>query len=69
MKSVLYVEHDNRQIDEKTMLDTAKKIWTESGRKVKDIVSLDVYANANESKVYFVFNAGTDTEFKGDFGF
>ena len=47
MKSVLYVEHDNRQIDEKTMLDTAKKIWTESGRKVKDIVTLDVYANAN----------------------
>lgn len=69
MKTVLYVELANKQIDDKTMITTAKTIYTEAGNKAKDIKSLDVYVNAEESKVYFVVNAGTDAEFKGEFDF
>lgn len=69
MKSVLFVQHYERQIDDKTMTDTAKKIYTEAGNKIKDIVSLDLYAKADDCKVYFVINAGKDNEFKGDFEF
>lgn len=69
MKTLFYVEHNHRQIEEKAMLDTAKKMWTEAGNKIKDIASLDVYVNANENRVYFVINAGTETEFRSNFGF
>lgn len=69
MKSVFYVEHNNKQIDDKFMVATAKAIYTEAGNKIKDIKSLDIYAKAEENKVYFVINAGTDSEFKGEFDF
>lgn len=69
MKSVLYVEHANKQVDDKTMVDTAKSIYTAAGYKIKDIKSLDLYAKAEECKVYFVVNAGTESDFRGEFDF
>ena len=52
MKSVLYVELANKQIDDKTMITTAKTIYTEAGNKAKDIKSLDVYVNAEELQMH-----------------
>lgn len=65
MKASLYVEQQGRQIDDKTMQDTAKAIWVEAGNKIKDILTLDIYAKPEESKVYFVING----DFTGSFDF
>lgn len=35
----------------------AKEVWKLKGKKIKDITSIDVYFNANESVAYCVFNA------------
>ena len=65
MKSTLYVEQYGRQIDDKTMQETAKAIWVEAGNKIKDILTLDIYAKPEENKVYFVING----DFTGSFDF
>ncbi len=56
MKSNFYVEYKGKKVLEKTLVDTAKDIWKNTGKKVKDIKSLDVYYKPEERTCYYVFN-------------
>lgn len=59
MKSTFNVEFGANQIESKTVIANAKKIWVDEGnknRKVKDLLKLDLYVKPEENAVYYVFN-------------
>lgn len=63
MKSTVYVEYQEKQLEEKTLIAKAKKIWTNMGNKAADLTSLQLYIKPEANKAYYVFNDET----KGDF--
>lgn len=63
MISSLYVQFGGNEvkIDEKAIVASVKKVWTaETGKKVGEIETMDLYLKAEEAAVYYVIN-GTDT--------
>ncbi len=66
MKSTLYVEYQEKQMDEKDLITKAKKIWTGNGNKVSDLTSLQLYVKPEENMAYCVFNDETKGEFSLD---
>lgn len=66
MKSTLYVEYQEKQLEEKDLVAKAKKIWTSSGKKVSELTSLQLYVKPEENMVYCVFNEDTKGEFTLD---
>ena len=66
MKSTLYVEYQEKQLEEKDLVAKAKKIWTGSGKKIGDLTSLQLYVKPEEKMVYCVFNDDTKGEFTLD---
>ncbi len=56
MKSSFYIEYYGKQIDEASLVKTAKNIWTKSGKKAADLKSLSLYVKPEENAVYYVFN-------------
>ncbi len=59
MKSTFNVEFGTNQIESKTVIANAKKIWVDEGgqnRKVKDLKSMDLYVKPEDNAVYYVFN-------------
>lgn len=66
MKSTLYVEYQEKQMDEKDLIAKAKKIWTGRGNKVSDLTSLQLYVKPEENMAYCVFNDETKGEFSLD---
>lgn len=66
MKSTLYVEYQEKQMDEKDLIAQAKKIWTGSGKKISELTSLQLYVKPEENMAYCVFNEDTKGEFSLD---
>lgn len=66
MKSTVYVEYQEKQLEEKSVVAKAKKIWTDMGNKVAALTSLQLYIKPEENKVYYVFNEDTKGEFPLD---
>ncbi len=63
MKSTLYVEYQEKQMNEKDLVAKAKQIWTDEGRKISALTSLQLYVKPEENMAYYVFN----DEIKGEF--
>lgn len=66
MKSNLYIEFEEKQLNEKDLIATAKKIWTDSGKKVSELKSIQLYVKPHENKVYYVFNDDASGDFTLD---
>lgn len=66
MKSTLYVEYQEKQLDEKDIIAKAKQLWTDSGKKASELVSLQVYIKPEENMVYCVYNDDIKNEFTLD---
>ena len=56
MKTSTYVEFQGKQIDEKELVASAKKIWVENGNKASDLKALKLYIKPEENQAYYVFN-------------
>lgn len=56
MKSNVIVEFQGKQIAVKDMIDTAKKTWKKTGKKVTDLNTMSLYVKPEENAVYYVFN-------------
>lgn len=56
MKSSMYIEYQGKQVDEKEIIATAKKIWVENGNKATELNSLKLYIKPEENQAYYVFN-------------
>ena len=55
-KTTLYVEYLGKQVEEKEMIATVKKVWTSAGNKVGDIKTLELYVKPEDGAVYYVIN-------------
>ena len=61
LKASIVVQCLGREIEEKEIIASVKKAWTEeTGKKVGDMETLTMYVKAEEAAVYYVVN-GTDT--------
>lgn len=56
MKSSLYVEFQEKQLNEKDIIANVKKIWTDGGNKASDIKDLKIYIKTEDSAAYYVIN-------------
>lgn len=59
MKTELYVELNDRQVECGQFTEKVKDIWKASGNRVKDMKSVQIYYKPTESAVYYVIN-GTE---------
>lgn len=66
MKSTMYVEYQEKQLNETDLVKNAKKIWTSMGKKVSELTSLQVYVKPEENMAYCVFNEDIKGEFSLD---
>lgn len=66
MKSTMYIEYQGNQIDENSVVATAKKIWTDNGNKATDLKKLQVYIKPEENAAYYVFNEEVAGSFQLD---
>lgn len=56
MKQNVYIEFYGEQIDQAEVVAEAKKIWTDSGKKLSDLTKLEIYIKPEDDRVYYVFN-------------
>lgn len=59
IKTTINIQHDGIEVTDKQIIDKIKKSWTESGKLVKDIETLDVYVKPAENMIYYVVNGDT----------
>ncbi len=59
-KTSMFVEYKGKQVEDKAILAAVKKAWTESGNKVGDMKTVELYIKPEEAAVYYVIN-GTET--------
>jgi len=63
MKSSLVIEFSGKKTDDKALVKAAKDAWTESGKAVKDLQSLELFLKPEENKCYYVFNGNVNGAF------
>lgn len=56
----MFVEYKGKQVEDKAIVAAVKKAWTESGNKVGDMKTVELYIKPEEAAVYYVIN-GTET--------
>ena len=56
MKMKTFVEYNGKQVEEKELIASIKKVWVEAGNKVGDIKTLELYIKPEEATVYYVIN-------------
>ena len=59
-KKSLFVQYNGKQVEEKEIVASVKKAWTDAGNKVGDIKTMEVYVKPEEDAVYYVIN-GTES--------
>ena len=60
MKVKTVIEYYGKQVDEKDVIASVKKVWTKKGNKIGDIKTMELYIKAEEAAVYYVIN-GTES--------
>lgn len=56
MKTQIVLEFAGNHTHDKDVVNKVKELWIESGNKIKDIKSLDIYLKPEESMIYYVIN-------------
>ena len=56
MKVKTVIEYYGKQVDEKDVIASVKKVWTKKGNKIGDIKTMELYIKPEEGKAYFVVN-------------
>ena len=66
MKTTLYIEYQEKQLEESALVAKAKKLWTDGGKKASELTSLQLYVKPEENMAYCVFNDEPNAEFSLD---
>lgn len=56
MKTNLVVQYENLEVDERSVINTIKELWSSQGKKLKDLKDLQLYIKPQERTVYYVIN-------------
>ncbi len=57
IKTSLFVEYGEKQVEDKAIIASVKKAWTKAGNKVGDIKTMALYVKPEEAAVYYVINS------------
>ncbi len=63
MKSNLYLEYQEKQINEADLIAQAKKLWKDAGHTAASLKSIKLYVKPEEDMVYYVMNDDTEGSF------
>lgn len=55
-KQEVYIQFGDREVLEKDVLDKVKKAWTESGKKVGEMIDVKIYIKPEDAMAYYVIN-------------
>ena len=55
-KKTLFVQYNGKQVEEKDIVASVKKAWTDAGNKVGEIQTMEIYVKPEEDAVYYVIN-------------
>lgn len=55
-KQEVYIQFGENSYLEKEVVDSVKKAWTASGKKVSEMVDVKIYIKPEEAKAYYVIN-------------
>ena len=66
MKTNLYVEFQEKQLSQGSIVTMAKKIWSDAGNKASELKNLQVYIKTDENTAYYVFNDDVTGSFSLD---
>ena len=56
MRHVTHIQSRGKEMTEKQLLDMFKQLWKDNGNMIKDIKTVDLYYNTDESNCYYVVN-------------
>ncbi len=57
MKISTIIQYDNLEVDEKNIINNIKQLWSNQGKKLKDIKDIQLYIKPTERTVYYVINS------------
>lgn len=63
LKPEVFIEFQNRQVSESSVVDKVKAAFVASGHRVSSIKSLQIYIKPEEYKAYYVIN---DNKYSGE---
>ncbi|MCD7904484.1 MAG: DUF6465 family protein [Clostridiales bacterium] len=66
-KSEFYVEFNGKKVSQDDIAKKAKEIWKDSGNKVKDLKTVELYYQPEAEKCYYVFNGESKDSVNGAF--
>lgn len=56
MKTNFVVQYENLEVDERSVINAIKELWSNQGKKLKDIKDLQIYIKPQERTIYYVIN-------------
>ncbi|RDU25171.1 DUF6465 family protein [Anaerosacchariphilus polymeriproducens] len=56
MKTQIFIEHNQNRLGSKEICDKVKTLWVETGNKIKEINSLNIYIKPEDNMIYYVIN-------------
>jgi hypothetical protein len=63
VKENVYIEFYGEQVSQSELIEEAKKIWKNLGKKASDLKKLELYIKPEDDRVYYVFNGKTAGSF------
>ena len=57
MKINTIIQYENLEIDEKSLINAIKQLWSNQGKKQKDIQDIQLYIKPSEQTAYYVINS------------
>lgn len=59
LKTTIRLQYGEKEVDTKDMIAAVKKVWTNEGRKINEIETLELYLKPEDYAVYYVINGTT----------
>ena len=56
MKQQMFLQFNEQEVELSAVEANVKKDWKDAGKKLSDIVDLDIYVKPEEATVYYVVN-------------
>ena len=64
MKSNTFIQYSGNEISDETIMKRFKELWVLSGRKIKEIIELDIYFKVESNSAYCVVNKTEKLDFQ-----
>ena len=57
MKTKTIIQYENLEIDEMTLINAIKQVWSAQGKKLKEIKEIQLYIKPIQTTAYYVINS------------